>query len=323
MLHLRSRPLLGFSVLLALAACGASDPEESAPVPSAPEPEATSLLGAPLYPPQLSAERLRTLEQNIATARAELAARPGTEDAIVWLGRRLAYAGRYREAIAVFSDGLESHPDSAKLLRHRGHRFITLRRFDDAIADLARASELARDIDDEIEPDGIPNRENRPLSTLKFNIWYHLGLAHYLRGDFEQALAAYRECLEHSNNPDLLVATTDWLYMTLRRLGRDNEAKHALESISPDLVVIENDSYLKRLRLYRGETTADEVLAVAGGEDPDLAIATQGYGVGNWFLYNGERERAREVFEQVTAGSSWAAFGFIAAEAELARWPRE
>jgi hypothetical protein len=68
--------------------------------------------------------------------------------------------------------------------------------------------------------------------------------------------------------------------------------------------------------MYRGELAADSLLA--GGADP-LTVATQGYGVGNWYLYNGDRARAMQVFRRVVAGGNWGAFGYIAAEAELAR----
>ena len=50
-----------------------------------------------------------------------------------------------------------------------------------------------------------------------------------------------------------------------------------------------------------------------------LDLATQGYGVGNWYLYNGEEDEARRIFEHVLSGDYWAAFGYIAAEAELVR----
>jgi hypothetical protein len=48
-------------------------------------------------------------------------------------------------------------------------------------------------------------------------------------------------------------------------------------------------------------------------------LATYGYGVANWHLYSGEPGRAREIFEKVVAGPQWNAFGYIAAEVELAR----
>ncbi|MBI4545000.1 MAG: tetratricopeptide repeat protein [Gemmatimonadetes bacterium] len=287
------------------------------PAATAGEPQAVSLLGQPLYPPLLGPEVRERLEQNLAAARAAYEAGPDDADRIIWLGRRLAYLGRYREAIATFSEGIRKHPDDPRMFRHRGHRYITLRELDNAMADLEQAASLIRGKLDEVEPDGAPNPYNIPTSTLQSNIWYHLGLAHYLRGDFERALPAYLECLKVSNNPDMLVATSDWLYMTLRRLGRAEEAALVLEPIHQQMKILENHAYHRRLLMYRGEIPPDALLD-AGSGDP-VELATQGYGVGNWYLYNGERERALEVFRRVLTLSNWAAFGYIAAEAELAR----
>ena len=73
--------------------------------------------------------------------------------------------------------------------------------------------------------------------------------------------------------------------------------------------------------MYQGKSSPDALLQVGTDEqDTDLAFATQGYGVGNWYLYNGDSAKAKEVFEKVVAGKYFSAFGFIAAEAELARW---
>lgn len=279
--------------------------------------EALSLLGQPLYPMSFTPAQIAALDSQLAVARAAFEANPNNEDNIIWYGRRTAYQSRYRDAIAIYSDGLRRFPESYKLLRHRGHRYISVREFDNAIADLRRASELIRGVPDEIEPDGQPNRLNIPTSTSHFNIWYHLGLAYYLRGDFESALDAYRHCLRFSTNPDALVATTDWLYMTLRRLGRETEAVAALAPISEDLQIIENHAYFNRLLLYKGLKSADSLLHA--DSDDALQVATYGYGIGNWYLYNGEREKATAIFRKVIEGRFWPAFGYIAAEAELQR----
>jgi dipeptidyl aminopeptidase/acylaminoacyl peptidase/tetratricopeptide (TPR) repeat protein len=288
---------------------------------SAAPPEARSLLGAELRPPELTPERRRALEANLAKATADFVKDPDSADAIIWLGRRTAYLGRFREAVDVFTRGIAKHPDDIRLYRHRGHRYITLRQLDQAVADLQKAAQLieTRHIPDEVEPDGDPNAQNVPTSTSHFNIYYHLGLAHYLKGDFEKALAAYRECLKYSTkSDDRLVATSDWLYMTLRRLGREREAAEVLRPISKDLKVVDNHAYWNRLLMYKGEKTPEDLL---GPQEDPVQLATYGYGVGNWYLYNGQREKAREVFERIVRGPGWPAFGFIAAEAELARTP--
>lgn len=239
-------------------------------------PEAFSLLGEPLYSPELPGEVREARERELAAARAALAAAPGDAEALIWIGRRLGYLGRYREAVAVFSEGIARHPDDARFLRHRGHRFLTLRRLELAEADLARAAELVRGRPDEVEPDGQPNERGIPTSTLQSNVWYHLGLARYLRGDFEGALAAYRECLAVSGNPDMLVATSHWLYMALRRLGREAEAAEVLAAIDADLDIIENQAYHRLLLMVRGELSSEELLAETGGDAGSLDFATVG-----------------------------------------------
>jgi tetratricopeptide (TPR) repeat protein len=280
-------------------------------------PEATSLLGKPLVPaPQPEPQRLRN-EENLASAKAVFDNDPSSAEAIIWLGRRTAYLGRFRDAIAIYTRGIERHPSDARFLRHRGHRYVTVRELDRAVADLSKAAALVKNRPDEIEPDGQPNARNIPTSTLNTNIYYHLGLAHYLRGNLDQALDAYRECLRFSKNPDMLVATSHWLYMTLRRLNRVNEAATVLASITAEMDIIENASYHKLLMLYKGSETAERLLPATGGLD----AVTIGYGVGNWHLYNGRRDQARKIFATIvdTNASQWPAFGYIAAEAELAR----
>jgi hypothetical protein len=283
------------------------------------EPECRSLLGAQLFAPELSDETRGKREAQLAEAEARLAQTPYDVEALIWVGRRTAYLGRYNDAIAVFDRAIESHPDDPRLYRHRGHRYITLRKFDRAIEDLERAAVLISGQPDQVEPDGLPNARNIPTSTLQSNIWYHLGLAYYLKGDFERALRCYRECLEVSKNPDMLCATSHWLYMTLRRLGLDDEAAAVLEPIDAEMDVIENQAYHELLLMYRGERDPEVLWArVADSTDP-IVLASAGYGIGNWCLYEGKPERATEVFDQILSAGQWPAFGHIAAEAEIAR----
>jgi hypothetical protein len=112
--------------------------------------------------------------------------------------------------------------------------------------------------------------------------------------------------------------------MTYRRQNKNGEATALLEKIHDTMNIIENDSYLKRLNLYKGLLPVDSVLNVTiNNEDADLALATQGYGVGNWYLYNGDTTQAIEIFDRVLAGKHYAAFGFIAAEADRVRLKKE
>lgn len=278
-----------------------------------------TLMGDTRPPPPEPPETHVRLAADCDAARETVMQQPDDADALIWLGRRAAYCGDFSEAAAVFSDGIARFPDDARFYRHRGHRMITLRRFDDAVRDLETAARLIVGTPDSIEPDGRPNPRATPTSTLHTNVWYHLALARYLGGDFAGALRGWDACLGASQNPDMLVATTYWLYLTLRRLGRDDEAVRALEPIRADLDVIENRPYVRLLQLFRGEATTEDLLTAHGEIDAPLDDATLGYGIGAWHAAEGRTDEADAMFRRVYAGPQWGAFGFIAAEADLAR----
>jgi tetratricopeptide (TPR) repeat protein len=231
----------------------------------------------------------------VAEAEAKLAADARNVDLIIALGRAQGGIWRFRDAIATFSRGIEIDPVNAMLYRHRGHRYISFRQLDKALADLERASRL---------------------NDKSFDIWYHLGLAHYLKGDFPKAADAYEKCRAVVDKDDSLIAVSHWLYMSYRRAGKDGEAARVLDRITPDLKVEENKSYFELLLFYKGLKKETDIV---GPEKTDLDAATTGYGVGNWHLYSGNKAKAREYFEKISSGQSWAAFGFIASETELIR----
>ncbi len=237
-------------------------------------------------------------------------------DHMIWEARKTAYAGDYRQAVELFTDAINEFPDEPRLYRHRGHRYITLRAFDLAIDDFQRAARLFKDQPDITEKDGLPNEQNIPLSTLQTNTWYHLGLAHYLKGEYEQANLAYENGLQVSGNPDMRVAFLYWKYMTLRKIGRDAEAGALLDQVSPDMELIENTSYHELLMVFKGVFSPDEIITE---ENSELDNATLGYGLGFWHHVNGREERALEIWQDVYEAGNWAAFGYIASEAELAR----
>src|SRR5687768_2541442 len=122
--------------------------------------EATSLLGRKLASPPLSAESRARMEAQLATAMAAWDKNRDDVEALIWAGRRTAYLGRFRDAIAIYSEGIKRHSNDARLYRHRGHRYLTVREIDPAIADFDKAVTLITATGakpDEVEPDGQPN----------------------------------------------------------------------------------------------------------------------------------------------------------------------
>ena len=150
--------------------------------------------------------------ENHEQAKKEFEANPTDIDAIIWYGRRTAYLGQYPEAIQIYSDGIQQYPDEPRFYRHRGHRYISIREFDKAIADLKKAAELIQGTKNEVEPDGMPNAMNIPVSSLHGNIYYHLGLAYYLTGQLDEAYDAYLKCRASGSRYDNIVSSTHWLY---------------------------------------------------------------------------------------------------------------
>jgi len=283
--------------------------------PKSQQPEATSLLGKPLFAPALpDADRAR-MEADRTAAFEKAKVEPSAE-AIIWLGRRTAYLGKFREAIQVFGGGLRLYPDDPRFYRHRGHRYISVREFDRAIADLEQAAALIKGKPDEVEPDGQPNARNVPTSTLHTNIWYHLALARYLKADYVRAIDDWVRTRDAGKNADNLVSSTHWLYTTFIRAGRKSDATAALAGITPSLEVIENGSYHSLTLLYKGLRTEAEVLNGAGTGAAATAVR---YGVSAWYLANGRRDDAIKMWERILAGPDWPSFGHIAAEADTAR----
>ena len=313
------------SLIVAVAACSSTQGSTVGPPTGSPLPagvQAISLLGDTLRTLPLSAETKARYEAQLAEAKAAYDRTPTNVDSIIWYGRRLAYLGRIREAIDVYSRGVALHPDNPWLYRHRGHRYISVRDLDRAAADLERAASLTQGKADEVEPDGQPNARNMPIGTLQSNIAYHLALAYYLKGDYARAIPVYRGELAKARNDDRRVSTAHWLYMSLRRSGRDDDAAEVLVPIRRDMTVIENETYHRLLLLYKGELPVDSVLTVGPSGEMSVTDATGAYGVGNWHFYNGRREEAERVFRRILAGGQWGAFGYIAAEAEVQRMKR-
>ena len=302
--------------LIAMASCAPAHTQPSTPAAAF---EAISLLGDTLRAVPLAADTRARYERQLSEARTAYAHTPADPDSIIWLGRRIAYLGRFREAIDVYSRGIQRYPENAWLLRHRGHRYVSVRELDRAIADLERAARLVDGKPDEVEPDGQPNAQNLPIGTLHSNIDYHLALAHYLKGDYARALPIYQRELADARNDDRRVSIAYWNYLALRKLGRNAEAAAVLAPITKDLRVIENDAYKNMLLMFKGELSSDSVLVLAGTNTGSVQFVTHAFGVASWYALNGRRADAVELYRRIVEGGQWPAFGYIAAEAELAR----
>ncbi len=233
----------------------------------------------------------------VISARAALAADPRSVARIIDLGVAQSGARQFREAIATFTRGLEIEPNNALLLRWRGHRYLSIRDFDRAYADLTRGGGIDASI---------------------YGIWYHLGIVQFARGDFAAAAASFERAQPIAPDPGELAGSTDWLWMSLSRAGRAADAKAMLDRKPESRLPPIDNAYTRRLKLYRGEIGPDAVITSA--DTDEVQIATLAFGLGNWHLIKGDKAQARAAFERaVQASGGWPGFGFILSEVELQR----
>ena len=281
----------------------------TAVLPAQDKPEIVSLLGKPL------AAREDT-SGAVAKADAALAEDPKSLDRLLDAARARDGLLLYNQAIRMYTQGIERPPDDVRFYRFRGHRYISTRRFDAAVADLERA---------------------RKLAPSSFDVAYHLALAYYMRGEHGAAAdeygrclgqkesggalpAGWRDCASVASNDDARVAMSDWRYRALRRAGRGEEAARLLDTIHEKMEVKENQSYFSALLFYKGLREESQILDPAAAKG--VALPTIGYAVANFHLVEGRTEKACQGFRRAVEDENWSAFGFIAAEVELARASR-
>ena len=243
-------------------------------------------------------------DQSVITARKSLAADPKNVEPVLQLSKAEAARRQYREAVATCTHGLALAPKNADLFLERGHRELGLREFNKAMSDLQQATRLAPEM---------------------LDAYYHLGLAHYFLGQFGEAAASFDKARELAKSNDSLIDCSNWLYVSLRRAGKEQEAAQVLIRITPEVKNTEPHLYfyLRLLHFYQGRLTAESVSPPppAGPADleGELAFDTVSYGLGNWYFYHHNRSGADVLFKNVVKGEAWNAWGFIGSEEELLR----
>jgi tetratricopeptide (TPR) repeat protein len=258
--------------------------------------EVTSDLGRKLY--------ALPDDQSVIDARKGVAADPKNVDRILLLSKAEAARRQYREAIATSTQGLAFAPENADLYLERGHRELGLREFKPAMKDLEQATRLA--------PENLDTH-------------YHLGLAHYFLGEFDEAAASFDKARSLAKTSDSLIDCSNWLYVSLQRAGKQEQAAQVLTRITSDVKNTEPHLYfyLRLLHFYQGQLTAESVLPPppAGPEDVEgeLSFNTVSYGVGNWRVYHRNRSDAIGLFRNVVKGEAWNSWGFIGSELEILR----
>ena len=269
--------------------------------------ETITILGDTLHSPEIKDGK--SFDQ-FKSAKTTYFDNQNNAEALIWYGRRTAYLGYFQEAIKLFTLGIKNHPDDARFYRHRGHRYISTRQYNKAISDFKKAVLLTDGKVDQLEPDGLPNTKNIPLSTLHGNIWYHLGLAYYLKNDMKNALKAFNNRSVTHKYDDNIVSGGHWLYMINRRLGKIDKSSAVINEVHKDMDIIENMSYHQSCLFYKGELQESEM------EMDEVAL----YTLANWYVYEkNDTIKAKEYYQNLLEKGNQYSFAYIAGESDWNR----
>lgn len=275
--------------------------------------EAVSFGGQPLYRNNVAAEKLGELDQLIAAIemKADL-----SEDDYIEMGRHYIAGSRFQDAIALYTRGLEAYPDSFKLRRHRGHRYINVRELDKAIVDLNEAVELMGDTSSDVmEYDG----NGKPYGTYEHWVWYHVGLYHYLNENFDEAARAYEKCAATAMDNKGLVGASDWLYNAYQKGGNSTEAARVIDAIPEDIDTDRNHPYFHRVMVYKGIEDPAHLLDIDKPADQWTGRdITLGYGIANWYKLNGDEESAEKIYKAILQTPFWNSWAYVVTDKEQA-----
>lgn len=275
--------------------------------------EGTSFRGDPMY--RLAVDPVKATKYQAMADQLE-AKMQLSEDDFIQLGYQYYLLMQYRKAIDAYSRGLQQYPESFKLLRHRGHRYINVRELELAIADLQLALEL---YGEDREPVVEVNYNGDENGTYEHWIWYHIGLYHYLMQDFDKAAEAYTHCVETALNDTLRVGATDWLYNSYRKAGRDAEAQRAIDAIGDDVDANHEHPYFKRVMVYKGITDPATLIDIEKpAENWTGGDITTGYGVANWYAFNGDITTAQAIYDKILETPYWTAWAWTVTDREQA-----
>ncbi|MBC7843790.1 MAG: hypothetical protein H7099_15830 [Gemmatimonadaceae bacterium] len=244
--------------------------------------------------------RAQTDTGPIARAQAALDADPRNPQKFIALAVAQSGVWQFREAIATLTKGLAIAPNDVMLLRWRGHRYISVREFAKARADLSRGF---------------------ALDSTNYGILFHYGVLKFIDADFSGAADMFARAQPLAPDGGERAGSTDWLWMSLSRAGKTTEADAMLARRPDSLPAPPGYAYVQRLKLYRGELTPVTLFGPA--DTAGVQVATLSYGLGNWYMVRGDTVKAKAAFERAVATGGWPGFGFNVAEAELRRMKKK
>ena len=282
-------------------------PKSEEGVANADQPQAASLSGNALF-------GLKDKDQRISTAQEAVNKAPNDPELRLSLGRLQDSHLRFLESISTYGEGVEKFPGDYRFLRMRGQRYLSVRKFEQGLADLQKAAKL------------VPN---------SFDAAYYLGLAYYFSGDHAQAAAEFWRCEDQMKRPlkeqaNLMggrsceglreeengrIPLQYWRYLALRRAGLSAEARKYLdEQVNPLLTITVTKPFYEALLFFKGVKEINEMMA--GANEGSRDFLTRSSGVATFLFTEGERAQACGIWARNAMDPNWDHLGVINAESE-------
>ena len=298
--------------------------------------QGTSLLGKPMVTEparNVGVASVALLDRAAADAKADFE-KNMTVDTATWYGRILFYQGYSKESAAVYDKALAKFPNSAKLLRHRAHRHFSLREFDKSIEVGLKAAKIYEGKPLEREKPG-PDYFRGDPDVVQYYLYYHLGAAYFAKHDFGNAakwFAKSAEAAMFTKDLEARTANTYWEYLSLARGGNMREAQKLLDSY--DLTLFEvhpdggSDTYFDGIQLFKGHRDPNSFFNDKDGgrafATADGVAASTAYSLANYYMLQGEPDKAKPWLQRSIDVDSWGFFARIQAEADwLLLFPNE
>lgn len=282
-------------------------PKSEESVANADQPQAASLSGNALF-------GLKDKDQRISTAQEAVNKAPNDPELRLNVGRLQDSHLRFLESISTYGEGVEKFPGDYRFLRMRGQRYLSVRKFEQGLADLQKAAKL------------VPN---------SFDAAYYLGLAYYFSGDHAQAAAEFWRCEDQMKRPikeqaNLMggrsceglreeengrIPLQYWRYLALRRAGLSAEARKYLdEQVNPLLTITVTKPFYEALLFFKGVKEINEMMA--GANEGSRDFLTRSSGVATFLFTEGERAQACGIWARNAMDPNWDHLGVINAESE-------
>jgi len=299
-------------LLVGLTACDNSEPKTFDSSKKEAVVEATSFSGNNLYQLEVDSAIMAKYSSLIRTYELK---ENLSEQNYIDLGNSYASIYQFNNAIKIYTDGLALYPNSFKLLRFRAHRLLSIRKVDEALADLEKALGF---MDETYANEVEYGVDGKMQGTYEHWIYYHLGLGNYLKGNYEKAISAYENCLRTSASGLDKAGSVYWLSTCYFKAQDTEKGEQILADFVFDPDTDLNYSYSLRILLHQGKKKPQDLMDT----DKPIEEWTKGevslaFDIGNWYIRKGQEAKGLSIHQKLLGSPYWNVWVYVVTEKDL------